>query len=185
MSDPPTRPAGAVLRLVPIYFRAQASLLRSLAADIERVFSLSVAIAPPSFDPEKAFDPSRCQYNSRAFLAELLGEPAEGFLRILGVTSVDLFIPVLTYVFGEGQLGGRAAVVSTHRLRAESYGLQPNEPLFTARLRKEALHELGHTFGLLHCGDDGCVMHASTYVEEIDLKSDSFCLRCRPALHAR
>ena len=49
-------------------------------------------------------------------------------------------------------------------------------------LEKEAIHELGHTHGLLHCADPTCVMRASTYVEEIDLKSAGFCLRCRPAV---
>ena len=41
-----------------------------------------------------------------------------------------------------------------------------------------AAHELGHCDGLLHCRLDGCVMRASTYVEEIDLKSAERCRRC-------
>ena len=100
-------------------------------------------------------------------------------IRILGLTDADLFIPILTFVFGEAQLKGRAAVVSTARLGG------PPAARLPLRLETEAVHELGHTFGLLHSSDDGCVMHASTYVEEIDLKSDSFCLSCRPALGAR
>ena len=92
---------------------------------------------------------------------------------------MDLFTPVLTYVFGEAQLEGRAAVVSCHRLRSEAYGLPPNPRLLYDRLHKEAVHELGHTFGLLHCSSVGCVMRASRYSEEIELKEAAFCERCR------
>jgi archaemetzincin len=106
-------------------------------------------------------------------------------MRILAVTSVDLFIPVLTYVFGEAQLGGPAAVVSTNRLRSEKYGLPPDPETLISRLEKEAVHELGHTFGLFHCSEPACVMHASTYVEEIDPKEASFCATCLQALRGR
>ena len=94
------------------------------------------------------------------------------------MAGVDLFIPVLTYVFGEAQLAGRAAVVSTHRLDCQLYGLPANRKLLKQRLRKEAIHELGHTYNLLHCREDACVMMSSTYVENIDLKSDRFCGHC-------
>jgi len=99
------------------------------------------------------------------------------------VTGVDLFIPVLTFVFGEAQLGGRAAVVSTFRLRSEAYGLPPDPELLLARLTREVLHELGHTYGLVHCTDSACVMASTTYVEQIDLKGPSFCTGCLTELH--
>ena len=99
--------------------------------------------------------------------------------RVLGVTEADMFIPVLTFVFGEAQLGGRAAVVSTYRLRNEVYGLQPDPRLLEERLLKEAMHELGHTFGLLHCHHTECVMQASTYAESVDLKPAAYCGSCR------
>jgi archaemetzincin len=62
------------------------------------------------------------------------------------------------------------------------YGLPPDPGLLAARLEKEAIHEVGHTLGLVHCTDGACVMHASTYVEEIDLKDAQFCASCRPAV---
>ena len=80
------------------------------------------------------------------------------------------------------RLDGRVAVVSSHRLRPEAYGLPENEDLVFKRLEIETVHELGHTFGLLHCFEPTCVMHASTYVEEIDLKSPEFCTDCLRAL---
>jgi hypothetical protein len=66
---------------------------------------------------------------------------------VLGIAGVDLFIPILTYVFGEAQLAGRAAVVSTYRLDNALYGLPANHRLLLDRLAKEAIHELGHTAG--------------------------------------
>ncbi|HYU31798.1 MAG TPA: archemetzincin, partial [Thermoanaerobaculia bacterium] len=80
------------------------------------------------------------------------------------------------------QLPGRAAVVSLHRLAPELYGLPADEERLVERAEKEAIHELGHTFGLIHCRQPKCVMRSSTYVEEIDLKEGQFCEGCRKAL---
>jgi len=85
---------------------------------------------------------------------------------------------VLTFVFGEAQLSGNCAVVSLHRLREEFYGLPPNEELVRARLLKEAVHELGHTFGLRHCDNWQCVMTSSHAVERLDVKGTEFCFLC-------
>jgi archaemetzincin len=135
----------------------------------------------PWFDPEDAYDPSRGQYNSTRLLAMLDRGAGEAFDRVLAVTAADLFVPVLTYVFGEAQLRGRAAVVSLQRLRPEVYGLAADPDRLAQRLLTEACHELGHCDGLLHCHDPRCVMHASTYVEEIDLKTSSRCPDCARA----
>jgi archaemetzincin len=168
-----------VLQIVPVFLGEQAELLPRLGALLSETFGLRVEQHVPGFDPELAFDASRGQYNSRCLLDQLLRDQRPASTRVLGVTGVDLFIPVLTYVFGEAQLGGRAAVVSTHRLASERYGLAPSAALLRQRLNKEAVHELGHTYGLVHCHYGRCVMESSTYVEEIDLKSDRFCHRCQ------
>jgi len=133
-------------------------------------------------DVREAFDAGRRQYNSSGLLAQLLSAPLDADSKIIGVTGLDLFIPVLTFVFGEAQLGGRAAVASSFRLRNTFYGLDADHDLTLDRLVKECLHELGHTFGLVHCRDYRCVMCASPSVEEIDLKEDAFCAACRRIL---
>ena len=170
------------LDIVPIYFAERDEMLGRLAAALERNFGVSVRTRTPWFDPEAAFDASRGQYRATLLLKSLLDDPQprdDPAARVLGVTSVDLFTPVLTYVFGEAQLKGRAAVVSCHRLRPEAYGLPPDPELLFERLHKEAVHELGHTHGLLHCPNVGCVMRASSYAEEIELKRAAFCPACR------
>lgn len=167
-----------MLELVPFFMGEHSDLLSGLAPRLAEVFGVTVDERPPRFDPELAFDVSRGQYNSRILLGQLLHARRPPFGRVLGVTGVDLFIPVLTFVFGEAQLDGAAAVVSTHRLASERYGLPPSPGLLRQRLNREAVHEVGHTYGLVHCHAARCVMRSSTYVEEIDLKEDRFCARC-------
>jgi archaemetzincin len=168
-----------VLHIIPIHIGNSRDFLAPLAAKLAQVFGLQTMLHLPSFDPELAFDSSRGQYNSRILLAQLLHDKRQDATRILGVTEVDLFIPVLTYVFGEAQLDGPAAMVSTYRLDNQIYGLPPDRNLLFERLCKEAIHELGHTYHLFHCRRHPCVMMSSTYVEGIDLKSDRFCAGCR------
>lgn len=155
-----------------------APLERALAA----CFSLPVRRMHCAIDLEQTFDPGRGQYNSSQILLQLIRKAPPDTAKILGVAAVDLFVPILTYVFGEAQLGGIGALVSTHRLNSRLYGLPDNEPLLHERLIKESIHELGHTFGLLHCTTPGCALNASTYVEDIDQKSDRICDACRACI---
>jgi archaemetzincin len=101
---------------------------------------------------------------------------------VLGVTDRDLFIPILTYVFGEAQLSGRAAVVSLARL-VDDVALR-GRPLLLERAAKEAIHEVGHAFGLVHCLWEGCVMGRSPAVREVDEKTAELCDDCRAVLEA-
>ena len=167
------------LDLVPFYAPEGSGLIQRLGEELEPIFRVDVRRRPPWFDPESTYDASRGQYNSTRLLQLLLddSQPCEG--AVLGVTGVDLFVPVLTFVYGEAQLGGRAAVVSLHRLRPEAYGLPPDPGLLAERLLKEAVHELGHVQGLIHCPDPTCVMRPSTYVEQIDGKGAEFCDACQ------
>jgi archaemetzincin len=129
-----------------------------------------------------AFDSKRNQYNSMELLARLAGSSWPGNGKILGVADVDLFIPILTFVFGQAQLRNRTALVSVFRLRQQFYGLPEAPELFLERCEKEAIHELGHTFGLVHCKDFSCVMHFSNSIEQVDLKGNAFCPACTPLL---
>ena len=170
-------PAG-VLLIIPVGGPAP---LESLSTALTRVLGLRCAIAGDNLNAEFAFDRGRNQYHSTRLLERLTREYATGF-RILGVTGHDLFVPVLSFVFGEAQVSGLCAVVSTHRLREEIYGLPADPALLLDRLTKEAVHELGHTFGLRHCDDWTCVMASTNSVERLDIRTASFCERCRPAV---
>lgn len=140
-------------------------------------------ILDSGLDVAPAFDAARGQFFSTGLLAELvkLGNQYPS-AKLLGVTEVDLFIPILTFVFGEAQLRGQTALLSTHRLRQEFYGLPGDPNLLFDRAEKEALHELGHTLGLVHCQDLACAMHFSNSVEQVDLKLNDYCASCRRAI---
>lgn len=170
------------LSLVAICFEQQRALLDPLAASLELRFRMPVRTTGAWFDADLALDSDRGQYNSTLLIRQLLEGLDQDCSKTLGVIAMDLFIPVLTYVFGEAQLDGAAALVSTFRLRSEAYGLEPDEGLLFTRLEKESFHELGHTYGLVHCPAPQCVMHASTYVEQIDLKTREFCPGCAEEL---
>lgn len=154
-----------------------------LAAGLARSLRLNCHVESTPLDANAAWDARRNQYWSSALLRDLLARYPQA-RRILGVTQLDLFVPVLTFVFGEAQVSGRAAIVSTCRLRDEFYGLPPNGENTRERLLKEALHELGHTYGLRHCPDWACVMTSSHAVERLDVKSAAFCSSCVRLLSA-
>jgi archaemetzincin len=160
----------------PVYYE-------NIGQAIEGVFDIPHKILNAAFKSETAYDYSREQYNSTFLLSKVLEFLPENTNKIVGITDVDLFVPVLTFVFGEAQLNGKAAIVSISRLKNEFYGLPKNEQLLFDRIKKEVIHELGHTFGLFHCRNYECVMSSSMYVENIDLKSHDFCGVCRNTLN--
>jgi archaemetzincin len=156
-------------------------MLDDLAADLARIFQVSCHVHEDSLAAGFAYEQARNQFHSTAILQRMQSLLDEPEVHILGVTSLDLYIPILTFVFGEAQLKGRYALVSLHRLGEEFYGLPTNANLLRARLLKESVHELGHTLGLRHCADWQCVMASTHDVERLDLKSEAYCQSCLAA----
>jgi archaemetzincin len=155
--------------------------LRILAESIEDQFGLPVTVTCNHGLPDYALDPVRQQYNSNLILKRLLDDEASpDAVKILGVTDVDLFNPIFSFVFGEAQFKGKCAVVSSYRLRGNpEHTLPPGCPPLLNRLEKEVIHELGHTFGLRHCSDPDCVMKYSVGLACADRKFSFFCPACR------
>lgn len=151
-------------------------ILEGLSQALGATFGKAVKIAMPLKELNHAYDPRRNQYRSTAFLnAVSIAEDEE---RALGVCDIDLYVPGLNFVFGEADPRRKSAVISLYRLRQERYGLPREERLFAQRAAKEAIHELGHTYGLAHCGDESCVMHFSNSLPETDRKRALFCESC-------
>ncbi len=171
--------------IVPIG-EIEETYLLFLKESLFQTFKIQTRIRNRHFDLFPVYDPIRNQYNSSGLLLQLINDTPPETLKILGVTELDLFIPIFTFLFGEAQLKGIGALVSIHRLHNQFYGIPENEDLLKNRLLKESIHELGHTFGLIHCFNLRCVMNTSTYVEEIDQKSANFCRFCeQEVLHWR
>ena len=170
-----------IISLKPIG-KVDRTLLEPLAERLTQCLQVACSIQPESLDVDFAYNSLRRQYHSTEILKKLLPKPSNEAWKVLGVTENDLFIPVLTFVFGEAQLADGGALVSAHRLHQEYYGMPKDPELLNNRLLKESLHELGHTYGLRHCLDYTCVMSSSNGVERIDLKSAEFCPACARAL---
>ena len=129
-------------------------------------------------NPKYAYNDSRRQYDSKMILRHLLRECPHNALKFIGVTSVDLYVPILQFVFGLAQIEGKCSIVSLHRLYPQFYDRPPDPGLLLKRVEKTVLHELGHTFGITHCRDRRCVMYSSTRIEDTDFKQPAFCPTC-------
>jgi archaemetzincin len=154
-------------------------ILEMIVPDVSREFAIPVRTKIGNLDLSGFYDPSRRQYNGTALLNKINNEYASDISKTLGLFNIDLFIPILTYIFGQAFLGGRIGIASMYRLSNDRYGIKTNDTILLERFRKEAIHELGHMFGLIHCSDPVCVMRSSTYVEDIDQKNQVLCSKCR------
>ena len=155
--------------------RLQSSSLQSLP-------SSSTTTMPPTH----LFDKARKQWISDNLLDWLLeSNNPDSTTKVLAICDFDAYSDELNFVFGEAHLGGRVAAIYLPRLREEFYVRKSdknNKSLFEQRVIKEAVHELGHTFGLRHCQISKCVMHFSNSLQDTDFKNDKFCERCNKIL---
>ena len=162
--------------------RLDESLLAAIRESLRQGYGIEVELGDALGEPGFAWDAERRQYNAPLILRHLLDLasecPGAGPAQLLAVTGKDIFIPMLSFVYGQAQLGGRVAIVSMARLRPEFYSLPADEELLQTRAHKEALHEVGHLFGLVHCPDASCAMALSTGIRQLDRKQPSLCAGC-------
>jgi len=156
-------------------------LLPRLRTEIDRVFGLPTRVASLLQRLEFAYSTERRQYYSTSILQKLAAALTDNQIKVLGICRVDLFIPILTHVYGEAQLNGRASLISTYRLN-ESLPNSGQHTAYMDRVVKEGLHELGHTFNLKHCPDSACIMHYCRHIEDVDHKDANLCRYCRTFL---
>ncbi len=164
------------IEIVPIGRVSQEVILRALKI-IEEKFKTFVMVGQVLPIPVKAFDPERNQYNASIILDEIRKTKSSRAIKTLGIIDKDIFSKGLNYVFGQAILGGCCGVISLTRLRIGD-GEPAGKKLFLERVDKEAVHELGHTFGLRHCPDPKCVMFFSSNIADTDRKNVDFCDKC-------
>jgi archaemetzincin len=154
-------------------------ILEKAADSVGQEFNCLVGIKEGHIDLSEFYDSARRQYNGNNLLKQVDAVSLPDSYKTLGIFNVDLFIPILTFIFGQAFLGGRTGIASIYRLDNERYGMVGDNQILLNRLTKEIIHELGHTFGLIHCLNPSCVMRSSTYVEDIDQKTQNLCSKCK------
>ena len=148
---------------------------------LNKVFNKQVLIGKGMPDPDYAHHKKRNQYLSTVILNAIVEQKEYSpYEKILGIVDHDLYVPELNFVFGEASR--KAAVISMTRLRQIFYHLPEDQSLFRQRVLTEAVHELGHTFGLGHCENPRCVMFFSNSLEDTDRKGSEFCHKCKNLL---
>jgi len=153
-----------------------------ISEDITQIFKYPVKVEECTTDLSAYYSPGRRQHDGNMILQLVSDMSPPQAVKAIGLCKVDLFIPIFTYIFGQATFNGSNGIASIYRLRNELYGLKQNYILQIERLRKVVIHELGHTFGLIHCFNPDCVMRSSTYVEDIDQKGIHFCSSCQAEL---
>jgi archaemetzincin len=174
MAQPLGRKAEApVIAVVPVG-DVDSGAIAALAPALETAFGSRIVVAPGVALVASAYDPRRRQYLSTAILDALAAAKRPGWERLLGVADVDLYVPDLNFVFGEGDPRRGVAVFSLARLHPGGTDAGARA-LFQRRAATEAIHELAHTYGLGHCREPRCVMWFSNTLAESDRKGRRFC----------
>ena len=163
--------------LVPIG-AVDKTILEALGPPLEEIFAQRTQIGDSITLPWGSWNERRGQHLVSSLLAELPSLPHLTD-RVLGMVDVDVFAPGLNFVFGQADITRKRALISLQRLRQEFYCLPRDENLFRERVLKEAVHELGHTYGLGHCPAPTCVMHFSNSLHDTDVKDWNFCPQCQ------
>lgn len=153
-------------------------IMEGLKERLNKTFGCPIEIASQTNDFEHTYDPKREQYLAPALLAKMESAGVSKDEKVLVIVDVDLYAPGLNFVFGQANLSSGVAIISLCRLNEGHAG----RAKFLERATKEAVHELGHTFGLEHCSDSKCVMHFSNSLQDTDIKEATFCGHCRPKL---
>jgi archaemetzincin len=152
--------------------------IRRLERILDETFGAPAVVLPAVPLPEGAFDPERRQFDADQLLDQLFARLPERCLRVVGVTAADLYIRGRTFVFGYAHLTDGMAIYSLARLREQFYGRAGDAARLDARVRRAAIHEFGHTFGVPHCTGPRCVMNTVTHVETLDALDVEYCETC-------
>lgn len=151
------------IKILPV-----STVSKEVLAELSSALPFHTQILPWIKIPANSYNQTRAQYLAICFL-----EKARKFNNIvLAVTDVDIYAEGLNFIFGQAEISGKAAVISIFRLH------HADKKIFISRMVKEAVHELGHVFGLEHCKNKFCVMRFSNCIEDTDVKKDWYCEKC-------
>ncbi|MDF2454840.1 MAG: putative archaelysin family metalloprotease precursor [Cytophagaceae bacterium] len=169
------------------------NLSDTIADALRQTYQAEVEVMKSIPLPGKAFVNTKTpRYRADSLIRFLATDKADSFDYILGLTTYDISFtkknadgsikkPASRYadwgIFGLGDMPGSSCVVSSYRLQ------HPDQKVFINRLKKVAIHELGHNLGLPHCNTKGCVMQdAVERIQTIDQANASLCSTCKKSI---
>lgn len=167
----------------------QQSRLKWIQQSLSELYDAQVFILPERAMYPQAFVQLKSpRYRADTLLRCLKKDMPDSADFIIGVTMKDISTtkyeiypikiksPEHLYkdwgVFGLGACPGKSCVVSLFRIGK-------NEKLIQERLKKIAVHEVGHNLGLKHCEDKNCVMtDAVERISSVDNAKLQLCNKC-------
>jgi archaemetzincin len=176
----PTHSNRRIVAIVPLG-KVDARTLARVAEAVRGAYDVDTRIEPARPLPKEAFYEPRKRWRAERLLRAVEADFPPGAWKAVLVTDAEISTTKEHIddwgIGGLGIIGGRTCVVSTHILRRHS----PTARKLGERLRKLAVHELGHTLGLDHCGVFACVMADARgkLIRSLDASTETFCGRCR------
>jgi archaemetzincin len=172
--------------LVPLRSFSE-DLIHAVEAALRAELAVEVEVHAPVQLPESAYYAPRKRYRADELLDFLdsyaVDAGIDPAVKLLGLTEVDISTTREPHedwgIFGLGNSPGQSAVVSSKRLTRRPKDREHVQ----FRVATTAVHEIGHTFGLPHCGEKQarCVMlDAEGGIENTDASTGKLgpaCLR--------
>jgi archaemetzincin len=178
---PPARGLVAVVPLGAVPALEVTVVQRAL----EAFYALEISAIASHALPPSAFYPKRGRYRAERLLTELEHCADASALRVLGLASVDISTTKGKVedwgILGLASIDGRVGVLSSFRCRRGAH----SPAQIAHRLGKTAVHELGHTFGLEHCPNAGCLMRDGRGTVLTTDGDYDLCADCREKLRSR